>query len=250
MNYSKKLSKEDQNAILPLANPDYSDLTSYEDFKSFIKENNILSKREFNTKFPKCYERFCKFLNKTDQDSLLPPKYQYYRDLNYFDDFKSFIENNNIKNKRDFFNRFPGGFIRFCTSLTKLERKELLPIDNHSSGEIFLINLFEKYKISFEIEKTFPKLKHKGLLRYDFYLPKYNTLVEYHGEQHFGEGYYFSEDLIYRDKLKYDYAITNNIPIYYYTNNTVSYNSNGYFTEVITRSDILIEKITGIKLTN
>lgn len=247
----QKLSKEDQDIILPSSYPNYSDLISYDDFESFIKENNILSRREFRLRFSKCYERFRKLLSKTDQDNLLPSKYPYYGDLNYFDDFKNFIENNNIKDKGDFLNRFPGGFNRFCSFLTKLERKELLPIDNHhSTGELFLMNLFEKHKISFEIEKTFPKLKHKGLLRYDFYLPKYNTLVEYHGEQHFGEGYYFSEDLIYRDRLKYAYAITNNIPIYYYTNSIDSYSSNGYFTEVITCSNILIEKITGINLTN
>lgn len=114
---------------------------------------------------------------------------------------------------------------------------------NHSSGEIFLMKLFDENNINFETEKIFPDLKYTSYLRYDFYLPDLNVLVEYHGEHHFGEGIYYREDVIIHDRIKFDYAKDNNIPIIYYTNSKRIYKEKGYFTEVITDSDILIEEI-------
>lgn len=51
-----------------------------------------------------------------------------------------------------------------------------------SHGEKTLIEIFIKNKIEYIHEFTLP-LYNK--LRYDFYLPKYNVLVEFHGGQHF-----------------------------------------------------------------
>ena len=50
--------------------------------------------------------------------------------------------------------------------------------------------------------------------------------------------------------MKFEYAKLNNISILYFTNEVEVYNKFGYFTEVITDSDILIEKIKEIGLTN
>ena len=53
-----------------------------------------------------------------------------------------------------------------------------------------------------------------------------------------------------RDKQKFEYAKKNNIPLLYFTNEINVYNRFGYFTEVITDSDILLQKIKEISLTN
>lgn len=51
-----------------------------------------------------------------------------------------------------------------------------------SKGELDVMQWLNEYDITYEKEKSFPEL---GLLRYDFYLPQLNTIIEYHGEQHF-----------------------------------------------------------------
>lgn len=60
------------------------------------------------------------------------------------------------------------------------------PYCNQSKGEKKIQNYLESKCIEYEPQKTFEELKFgkaKGL-SYDFYLPQYNTLVEYQGEQH------------------------------------------------------------------
>lgn len=59
---------------------------------------------------------------------------------------------------------------------------------HYSKGEAIIQNILQENNIKYEKEKTFEDLKgQKGwALRYDFYLPDYNRLIEYDGEQHFG----------------------------------------------------------------
>lgn len=75
--------------------------------------------------------------------------------------------------------------------------------------EKFLIQL----KISYEKEKTFPTLKNPKTgksLRFDFYLPILNTVIEYDGEQHFKESPILKE-YQYRDNIKNQWCKNNNI---------------------------------------
>ena len=58
--------------MLPVLNLEYPQKT-YEDFKKFIKENNIKSKKEFSKRFAKCYEKFRRYLTKEERDTLLSP---------------------------------------------------------------------------------------------------------------------------------------------------------------------------------
>lgn len=51
-----------------------------------------------------------------------------------------------------------------------------------SKGEKKIISFLEKYKINFNSEKAFEWSNKK---RYDFYLPDYNLVIEYHGIQHY-----------------------------------------------------------------
>lgn len=93
-------------------------------------------------------------------------------------------------------------------------------------AEKYVENYLRSKSIKFETEKTFeglinPKTGRK--LRFDFYLPDYNQVIEVNGIQHYkpidcwgGEEYY--ERQIYRDKLKIDFLSKNNIKLYILNN--------------------------------
>lgn len=57
-----------------------------------------------------------------------------------------------------------------------------------TKGELAIAVYLEKAAIAFEMQKTFDGLKGKkgGALKFDFYVPSRNMLIEYDGEQHFG----------------------------------------------------------------
>lgn len=77
--------------------------------------------------------------------------------------------------------------------------------------------ILKENNINFTQQKIFddcinPKTQSK--LRFDFYLPDYNCCIEYDGEQHFKETFYFKDDLKtiqYRDQIKNQYCQKNNI---------------------------------------
>ena len=92
-----------------------------------------------------------------------------------------------------------------------------------SKGERKIIQFFNDNKIDYIYQKTFdncrnPKTNYK--LKFDFYIPSKNLLIEYDGEQHFSQGYiggnYFTtikdlNELKYRDQIKQQFALKNNI---------------------------------------
>lgn len=88
------------------------------------------------------------------------------------------------------------------------------PKCNSSKGELKVESLLKQSKIEFQTEKIFdtcinPKTNSK--LRFDFFLPKLNVLIEYDGEQHFKEvpGWKPLKDNQYRDKVKNKWALDN-----------------------------------------
>ena len=99
-----------------------------------------------------------------------------------------------------------------------LYKKEGCPICKESKGERLVSSILTDYNINYVPQKSFPDLKQKSLLYYDFYLPELNMCIEYDGEQHFrpvlgwGDIETF-EKLKLRDKLKTEYCILNNIPL-------------------------------------
>lgn len=107
------------------------------------------------------------------------------------------------------------------------------------------MRLLSDNNINFISEKIFPDLKgESSYLRYDFYLPDYNILIEYHGEQHFNKNtLYYSETLLENDKKKYEYAIKSGIKILYFTLHKSVFEKFGYFTNVITDNETLIKEI-------
>jgi len=86
-----------------------------------------------------------------------------------------------------------------------------------SKGERAIIEILEQNNIQYERQKIYPKLKDKNFLPYDFYLPLYNTLIEYDGQQHFfcknswwdtEEQYNITKK---HDLIKNNFALENNI---------------------------------------
>ena len=95
----------------------------------------------------------------------------------------------------------------------KCPKCALLKKESYASQEIesYLI----KNHIKYEKEKTFEGCKFKSKLRFDFYLPDYDLIIEYDGIQHFKprefwggeEGLKITQK---RDKCKNDWCIKNN----------------------------------------
>lgn len=82
-----------------------------------------------------------------------------------------------------------------------------------------LLDLYKDNYIYFIPQKTFDGLLGVGggLLSYDFYLPKYNLLIEYQGEFHDGTAYQQTkedfEKQLEHDRRKREYAENNNIKL-------------------------------------
>ena len=100
-----------------------------------------------------------------------------------------------------------------------------------SHGEQKIREILIKNNIEFENQKSFSDFNYqdtKGKPRYDFYLPKYNILIEYDGEQHFKPTFNWDTEKNFKqrqehDKIKNSYAIKNNyilirIPYTHYNN--------------------------------
>jgi hypothetical protein len=82
-----------------------------------------------------------------------------------------------------------------------------------------LERLLYQLELKFEKEKTYDDLKFRGKLRFDYYLPDYNILIEMNGEQHYQYVEYFHGNMNkfneqqFKDQLKKDYCDENNIKL-------------------------------------
>jgi hypothetical protein len=87
-----------------------------------------------------------------------------------------------------------------------------------SKGEKSISNLLDEMDIKYEKEKTFDDLVYLSSLRFDFYLPDHNLLIEYDGIHHFkpiekwGGKVHLYETLM-KDEIKNNYAKDNNIKL-------------------------------------
>lgn len=81
-----------------------------------------------------------------------------------------------------------------------------------SKGENKIRKYLIENNIQFEEQKQFNEL---GRMRYDFYLPANNLLIEYDGKQHFGIGNWNKDfkSLKQNDKIKNEFAEKNNITL-------------------------------------
>ena len=98
-----------------------------------------------------------------------------------------------------------------------------------SHGETKIKKLLTENNIKFETQKIFSNFRYQDTQqfpRYDFYLPDYNILIEYDGEQHYRQVMTWDTEERFqqrqkRDSIKTDYALQNNIiliriPYYHY----------------------------------
>lgn len=87
-----------------------------------------------------------------------------------------------------------------------------------SLGETIIKNWLIRNKIKFLTQKTFNNCKNIKKLRFDFYLPTQNILIEYDGKQHFEPIEFLGGKYEYKlrksnDKIKTEYAKNNNIKL-------------------------------------
>lgn len=88
------------------------------------------------------------------------------------------------------------------------------PVCNGSRGEKMIIKFLKENSIAYEYPKMFDSLKDSDKLHYDFYLPDYNILIEYQGEQHYRPIEIFGgkskfELQVRHDNMKRDFAKDN-----------------------------------------
>lgn len=84
-----------------------------------------------------------------------------------------------------------------------------------SIGEQKIRNYLDKKKINYIPQKIFTPL-NKSKYRFDFFLPDFNLVIEYQGEQHFRDNNYFKDNLNIiqkRDNIKRQYCLNNNIKL-------------------------------------
>ena len=86
----------------------------------------------------------------------------------------------------------------------------------NSKGETIISEYLKENNINYISEYTFDDCRNKRPLPFDFYLPDYNLLIEYDGEQHFEPVDFFGgeeqfEYQKYNDNIKNTYCIKNNI---------------------------------------
>lgn len=110
----------------------------------------------------------------------------------------------------------PKGHI-YKVRYSDFSRGKRCPYCNMSSGEQEIVRILDKYNIEYNIQFTFKECKNILELPFDFYLPKYNTLIEYDGEQHYSLRFEDTiDDFIKRkvnDGIKNEYCYFNNLPL-------------------------------------
>lgn len=97
------------------------------------------------------------------------------------------------------------------------------PACTSSKGEIKVKHFLDNYGVKYITQKTFDDCIYKEKLRFDFYLPDYNMLIEYDGEQHFKPVDFANKGIAWankifeynqiKDKIKNNYCENNNIKL-------------------------------------
>lgn len=85
--------------------------------------------------------------------------------------------------------------------------------NKESKGEFAIRCVLNKYNILFSKGKTYDDCRDVRCLPFDFYVPEYNLLIEFDGQQHFGQYNNFGdyETVKKHDEIKNKYCKDNNI---------------------------------------
>ncbi len=86
----------------------------------------------------------------------------------------------------------------------------------NSKGELLISNILDEMNVKYHTEYKFDDCYYKKKLPFDFYLPNYNTCIEFNGKQHYEEVNFFGgkkylELIKKRDNIKRQYCKNNNI---------------------------------------
>ena len=141
------------------------------------------------------------------------------------------------KNKKSPFEIYPNSNSKYwfkcenCNKQFKRELCSLIRTNNGckcvscttSRGEYIINEFLLDNDVKFETQKTFEGLigLGGGNLSYDFYLPDYNLLIEFQGQQHehYIKGFHKNKEdfqkQVEHDRRKFNYAINNKIDILY-----------------------------------
>lgn len=145
-------------------------------------------------------------------------------DINYVKDRIENVNGNKLLNPEDYKDTFTRNLnIRckcgniFTTSFSNYDKHGVNTCFScsckESSGEERIRIFLETNKIEFIQEKRFVNCRDKRSLPFDFYLPQYNLIIEFDGQQHYEPK--FGEDNFIRlqkhDKIKNQYCKDNNI---------------------------------------
>lgn len=94
------------------------------------------------------------------------------------------------------------------------------PKCNMSHGEKTLLNILEDWEFEYITQYKFPDCRNVFELPFDVYLPKFNVLIEYDGEQHYhpiprgnGDGVEDFYKIQNNDEIKTQYCKDKNIPL-------------------------------------
>lgn len=90
------------------------------------------------------------------------------------------------------------------------------PVCKESHGEREIRNWLKDHHIRFESQKKFDGCKRERELPFDFYVPDYNTVIEYDGAQHYRPVDYFGGEAAFkllqeRDRIKTAFCEESNI---------------------------------------
>ena len=152
---------------------------------------------------PKCYN-----LNKTTEE-FIEESIKVHGNLYNYE--KTIYEK--AKNKLTITCNIHGDFLQAPTHHLQGEG---CPICKFSSGELRVLNYLKDNNIKHTMQHSFDGCKNKRLLLFDFYLPDFNTCIEYDGLQHFEAVNFFggSEGLKKTkmlDGIKDEFCKNNNI---------------------------------------
>lgn len=113
--------------------------------------------------------------------------------------------------------------LRFCPNCEK---------DKMYKGEHMIFDILQENGINFETQKKYDDCKNIRPLSFDFYLPKFNTCIEYNGQQHYKPVDYFGginsfNKQVKNDNIKKKYCQDNGIglitiPYYFDTKEKIS----------------------------
>lgn len=99
-----------------------------------------------------------------------------------------------------------------------------------SLGEELIKDILIKENIIFEREKIFNNLKK---LRFDFYIPSLNIIIEFDGLQHYKITNFTTSTLLEHDKIKNEWCLKNNIKLFRIPYSELSNLKNYNFNDLI-----------------